>query len=92
MTDDARNTVQQIVVLENRKKLRVSGVKEVDSFDERNVTAVTTMGKMIVQGEQLKVTDLEIESGVLSVEGKIHGVLYVNDRNGKGGWLAGIFK
>lgn len=92
MTEEKKAALPHRVTMEERKKLRISGVKEVDSFDDKTVTAQTVMGKLIVQGDHLKVTGLETETGDLSVEGNIHGMVYEDDRSGRGRWLSGLFR
>ena len=92
MAEEKKITLPHHLVMEDRRKLRVSGVKEVDSFDDRTVTARTVQGKLMIQGEQLKVTGLELETGDLSVEGKIHGLVYEDDRAGRSGWFSGLFR
>ena len=44
--------VPHSVNMEGRKQLSVSGVKDVASFDEHEITACTDMGKMIIKGEK----------------------------------------
>ena len=39
------------IVLEDRKLLTVSGVSDVDSFDEETVVIFTDMGELTVEGE-----------------------------------------
>ena len=92
MTEEKKINLPHHLILEDRKRLRISGVKEVDRFDDKTVIARTVMGKLHIQGENLKVTGLELEAGNLSVEGNIHGLLYADDREGRSGWLSGIFK
>ena len=38
------------VILEDRRNLTVSGVSDVDSFDEQNITVFTDMGELAVRG------------------------------------------
>ena len=67
---------QQNLILENRKRLSVSGVEEVLSFDEAEVNMRTALGELIVRGEELKVEKLAVESGELRVTGKIAELTY----------------
>ena len=57
------------VTLENRSKLTVTGVRDVDSFDEQNVVAYTDYGQLTIQGSGLSISQLSVESGDLLVEG-----------------------
>lgn len=69
------------LILENRKKLSVSGVSETESFDETCVVLLTTCGRMIIQGEGLHIQNLSVASGEASVTGRINSVCYAE--NGK---------
>ena len=59
------------LTLEGRSKLTMTGVTEVVSFDENAVFLHTTLGDLLVQGEELKLKTLSVEGGQVSVEGKI---------------------
>ncbi len=68
------------VTLENREKLFVTGVNDVESFDDRCVVAYTDYGQMTVQGERLNITKLSVESGDLAIEGTIVSFTYTENR------------
>ena len=44
------------IMLENRRRLSVSGVIDVDSFDEENVVLMTELGALIVKGGDFRGT------------------------------------
>lgn len=64
------------IILEGRKKLSVSGVTDVDKFDENTVLLYTSMGEMTVKGSDLHVNGLSLESGEMNIEGDISGIIY----------------
>lgn len=64
------------IILEGRKKLSLSGVTDVDSFDENTVLLYTCMGEMTVRGTDLHVNGLSVESGEMSIEGEIKSIVY----------------
>ena len=67
------NLVQNII-LENRNKLTVSGVKDVLSFDDQVVMIATDLGLLTVKGEDLKINKLNIDTSEVKVEGKINNL------------------
>ena len=80
------------IIIDERKNLIVSGVKEVISFDDETLILNTVMGRITVKGEKLHIISFHTESGDLSAEGKIHAVVYTSDeQKGRGGWSR-IFK
>lgn len=64
------------VILENREKLSVSGVEDVSSFDENEVSMLTTEGSLIVRGSGLKVGRLSLDSGDVTLEGLVTELCY----------------
>jgi len=70
-----QNSIHNII-LEGRKKMSVSGVTDVDSFDENVVLLYTTMGELTVRGSDLHVNDLSVESGEMNIEGEIKSIVY----------------
>lgn len=81
------------IILEGRKKLSVSGVTDVDHFDENTVLLYTSMGEMTVRGSDLHVNGLSVESGEMSVEGDIKSIVYGDpDRRAPLSILGKIFR
>ena len=66
----------QNIMLEGRKKLKVSGVKDIDSFSETKVVLNTVLGELLIKGEDLHIIMLETETGDFSLEGKVSSVIY----------------
>lgn len=79
------------ITIENRSKITVSGVNDVESFDGSSIVFYTVLGQLTVRGVNLKITGLENETGVLTAEGSIHGIVYTNDKS-KSGFFGKLFK
>ena len=76
------------VVLEDREQLTISGVEEVESFDEVSILLSTALGGLEVQGEGLHIEKLSLDGGDLKVEGTINALIYSDDhRRPRGGLL-----
>lgn len=73
------------VILENRKKLSVSGVKDVENFDEENVCLLTECGKLTVKGSLLHVNKLSLETGEVTVEGNVDALSYSTEEGKREG-------
>ncbi len=80
------------LILENRKSLLLSGVSDVDSFDEQTVIAYTDMGSLTIKGSDLKVNKLNTESGELNIEGNISSMSYSDETKSTGNFFSKIFK
>ena len=59
------------VILEGRASLSVSGVEEVESFDENAIVMRTSLGTLVVRGEELHIEKLSLDGGDLRVEGMV---------------------
>lgn len=87
--------VLQNVILENREKMNISGVSDVESFDEGSVVLYTELGTLIIKGEALKMNHLNIENGEVAIEGYVHSCTYqdgYSKKRGRGSWLGSLFK
>ena len=76
MNENAGAIEKNDILIRSRKHIDITGVKEVLSFDDREVVTVTSEGEMTVEGEDLKVGILDTDKGVVSVDGKISAVIY----------------
>ncbi len=85
---------KQNILLENREKLTISGILDVESFDDQNIILHTDLGVLIVKGDDLHINKLNIESGELVIEGYIISCNYTDaDISSKGfGFLGKIFR
>ena len=70
------NTIPQNIILENREKLTLSGVRDVLSFDDQIVIVETELGLLNIKGQNLKITKLSIDTGDVVVEGDILNLGY----------------
>ena len=86
-----RTATGHSVTLEERERLCVSGVEEVESFDENTIVMATTGGGLVVRGSGLHIEQLSLEGGQLRVEGQVESLTYEEDRGGRGGLLARLF-
>lgn len=62
--------------LERRQKAVLTGVTDVESFDESSVVLHTHGGRLMVTGSGLHVSSLQLEEGRLALEGDIDGAVY----------------
>ena len=70
--------------LEGRERLLVSGVEEVESFDESAIYLTTAQGPLEIQGEGLHIETLSLDGGDLKVEGRVNALLYETERGSRG--------
>ena len=76
--------------LDDRSKLSVSGVSEVESFDETTVVLHTARGVLIIRGENLHLQTLSIDGGQVAVSGTIDSLSYEEPQK-TGGFFRRLF-
>ena len=80
------------IILEGRERLSISGVEDVESFDEESIVVYTSKGMLIVRGSELHIEKLSLDGGDLAVEGLVHTLRYEEEVREKGGLLSRLFK
>ena len=78
--------------LEEREQLAVSGVTEVERFDDLSVSAVTVQGLLVIRGQGLHIDRLSLDVGELSVSGRVDSLQYEETAREKGGFFARLFR
>lgn len=66
--------------MENRKRLVISGVKEVEGFTETEVSLYTDMGQLTVRGKNLHVNQVNTDTGELIMTGDLVNSLVYSDK------------
>ena len=69
--------------MENREKLRLTGVSDVSGFDENVIVLVTDMGELTIRGEALHIDRIDLEAGILELRGRVNELSY-EERSGGG--------
>ena len=77
--------------LVGRERLVVSGVEDVDRFDESGIVMSTTAGTLVVTGEDLHIGKLSLDGGELHVDGRIDSVTYEDEGQSRGGFFSRLF-
>jgi sporulation protein YabP len=70
------------LVLWERKKLNLSGIQDVLSFDELSVYLITAQGNLLIEGADLHIKVLDVSSGYMTIEGSSRSMIY-NDKETK---------
>ncbi|NLB51916.1 MAG: sporulation protein YabP [Syntrophomonadaceae bacterium] len=67
---------EHIMKLSNREALELTGVNNVNLFDEGEVILETQLGHLLIKGQDLHITMLSLEEGKVSLEGMINILEY----------------
>lgn len=70
------NETQHTLTLTDRSELSLTGINDVDAFNEQEITALCETGELVIKGELLHIEELSLESGIMTVKGKITSLEY----------------
>ena len=79
------------LTLDERRKLTVTGVSEVVSFDEDAIILQTSFGRLTVYGQNLQLKQLTPAGGNVAVEGQVDSLSY-EDQQPAGSWFRRLFE
>lgn len=91
--EEKANGVLHNLILENREKITISGVEDVDSFDDNSIIIQTQMGLLTLVGSDLHIVKFNVDTGELSIEGEIDEMVYSDEGRytKKGGFFSKMF-
>jgi sporulation protein YabP len=79
-----KGTVQEHdVIMRSRRILDITGVKQVESFDNEEFLLETVMGILAIRGQNLQMKNLDVDKGIVSIKGKILDLVYLDEQNGE---------
>ncbi len=77
------------LVIEERKRLTLGGVKSVDSFTDSKITLTAGAGRVTITGERLRITCFSETTGAFALEGLVSSVAF---KSAKTSFIAGLLK
>ncbi len=79
MTEEKNtNRLPHQIILDNRKNLSVSGVENIESFDDNTIILITSMGELTIRGNDLHIAKSNVETGELIMDGSITDLIYTD--------------
>lgn len=85
-----REVVKHQILMISRQYVEVTGVTGVESFDVNEFILQTTNGLLSIRGDNLHIKALNLENGLVSIEGRIDDLEYLEDshaeKRGKRFW------
>ncbi len=80
--DNIISSSNHSITLNERKNLLITGVKKIDSFDDEEFLLDTSMGYVVIKGEELEIIKLDTFQGNVSIKGKVNSFTYA-EQGGK---------
>lgn len=86
--------MDQDVCLFSRKRMELSGIEEVESFTDEQITLSSSLGMIAVEGKGLKIESFSTESSIIKINGEFDSFYYYSkkDSGTKSGLLSRLFK
>lgn len=85
-------TNNQNIFLENRQKISITEVQDVDSFDDELIQLATPKGNIVIKGSNLQIQRLDLEDGKVIINGTVNAVNYIEKEEKGKGFLGKILK
>jgi sporulation protein YabP len=82
---------EQRIELDGRERLRITGVEDVERFDENEIVMATVQGVLLVSGRGLHIGKLSLEGGELHVDGQIDAIVFEDRAPERGGFFSRLF-
>ena len=67
------------VEVKDRNSTKITGVRHVESYDDKEIILKTSMGDLIIKGKELNISSLNLDNGNLQVIGLVENLLYVEE-------------
>lgn len=80
------------IIMENRTKISVSGVENAESYNENEVVLSTSKGILIIKGECLGLSKLNLDSGEITVNGHIAALEYAEPPKSGTSFISRLFR
>ncbi|WP_097160790.1 sporulation protein YabP [Bacillus oleivorans] len=80
--------------MRGRRVLDITGVKQVESFDNEEFLLETSMGFLSIRGQNLQMKNLDVDKGIVSIKGKVFDLEYIDQQSGDKakGFFSKLFK
>ncbi len=85
-------SVPHQLIMQDRQQVELTGVSDVDSFDESTVVAYTSMGELTIHGNALHIKRLDLDCGILSLEGRVDALQYTEMHGKRSNLFGRLFR
>ncbi|MDE3840543.1 sporulation protein YabP [Bacillus methanolicus] len=83
-TNSSKGPVQEHdIIMRSRRLLDITGVKQVESFDNEEFLLETVMGFLAIRGQNLQMKNLDVDKGIVSIKGKVYDIVYLDEHHGE---------
>ena len=83
------------MMVRNRNSVELTGIKKIESVNPNEFVLVTSLGEMVIWGENLEIIMLDLDKGNLNLSGHVTAIEYDDHNDGqpkKKSFISKIFK
>ncbi len=78
--------------IDNRMRISITGVADVESFNEQDILLITEAGPLNIVGNNLHLSKLNLEDGQVCIEGELLALDYEPPEQEKRGLFGKVFR
>ena len=68
------------VYIESRSRIVITGVNDVENFNEETILLTIEKGGLVVKGQNLHIQKLDLEDGKVIITGFLHSAIYTEKK------------
>ena len=76
MEDNNKQNKRHQISLNDRREAKITGVKDVRSFDDHEIILETDLGILMIRGHELHMGRLTLEKGEADIAGQVDSMVY----------------
>ena len=80
------------LIVENGTKITITGVNDVESYDETSAVMYTPLGQLTLKGSDFHVDKIDVESGEVNIKGKFISAAYSDNASQKSSFLSKLLR
>lgn len=73
-----------VISLRNRKRMDLTSVKSIERFNQEEFAVRTSQGHLSIKGEELRIVHLDVDKGLLTLEGHVKVFQYDEEEEEQG--------
>ncbi len=79
MDKNISNTINHQIQINDRKEIKITGIKKIENFDKEEFFIESKMGYILIKGENLELLKLDTIQGILFIQGNINSLIYIEE-------------
>ncbi|KYG91034.1 sporulation protein YabP [Metasolibacillus sp. FSL H7-0170] len=82
---------EHLVTIRNRKRMDMTSIKAIERFDQEEFFIHTSQGHLLIRGEELRIVHLDVDKGLLTLEGNVKLMQYDEEDGAAKGFIHKLF-